>query len=85
MALESTYPYTGGDDSCAQWRLKPAVAIDGYYSVIENNATQLQTAIATIGPIAISIAASSDAFQNVRNMRDLSGLHPSRLTVSVCL
>ena len=53
-----------GDSACDLTKVKPVAGVKGYYGVATNDALQLQAAIATISPIAISIAASSDAFQN---------------------
>ncbi len=61
LSLESEYPYWSGlgfDIPCNQSLVKPVATIDGYVRLDSNNASQLMTAVATIGPIAISVAAS---------------------------
>jgi len=63
ISLESSYPYQGADSPCDSTQVKPVATIDGYYRLDSNNATQLQAAIAQVGPIAISLAASGFAFQ----------------------
>jgi len=63
LSLESSYPYQGSDSTCDSTKVKPVATIDGYVKLDSNNATQLQAAIAQVGPIAISIAASGFAFQ----------------------
>jgi len=57
ISLESTYPYAGSDSTCNSAQVQPVATIDGYVKLDSNNATQLQSAIANIGPIAISVAA----------------------------
>ena len=65
-AAAATYPYKSGksgrDGSCDPNKIQPVVAIDGYVALSNNNASQLQTAVANIGPVAISLAANSDEF-----------------------
>jgi cathepsin L len=57
LSLESSYPYEGADSACDSSKVKPVATIDGYVKLDTNNATQLQAALANIGPIAISVAA----------------------------
>jgi hypothetical protein len=63
ISLESSYPYQGQDSACDPSQLKPVATIDGYVRLDSNNATQLTAAIANVGPIAISLAASGFSFQ----------------------
>jgi cathepsin L len=61
LSLDSEYPYWSGlgiDIPCNQSLVKPVASVDGYYRLDSNNALQLMTAIAQVGPIAISVAAS---------------------------
>jgi len=61
LSLDSEYPYWSGlgiDIPCNQTLIKPVATVDGYVKLDANNATQLQAAIAQVGPIAISVAAS---------------------------
>eukprot|EP01064_Diplonema_japonicum_P036750 TRINITY_DN836_c3_g2_i1.p1 TRINITY_DN836_c3_g2~~TRINITY_DN836_c3_g2_i1.p1 ORF type:complete len:379 (+),score=112.54 TRINITY_DN836_c3_g2_i1:51-1139(+) len=60
ITLESDYPYvsgTGTTHACIPSKIKPVVAVGGYVEVSRNNYTALITALATVGPIAISAAA----------------------------
>jgi len=61
---ESLYPYTGRDGKCTYSPTKtpPAAAATGYTKLPENNYTALLNAIATIGPIAISVEADTWSF-----------------------
>ncbi|CAF3202882.1 unnamed protein product [Rotaria socialis] len=60
---EKSYPYEAYDDKC---RFKPddVAATDvGFIYIQEQNETDLTSAIATVGPIAVAIDASQDSFQ----------------------
>jgi len=63
ISLETSYPYQGADSACDPSQVKPVATIDGYVRLDSNNATQLTAAIANVGPIAISLAASGFSFQ----------------------
>ncbi len=63
MTLESNYPYTGTDSPCDTSKIVPVATIDGYVRLDSNDVGQLMNAIANIGPVAISVAASGAAFQ----------------------
>ena len=56
VSLESDYPYTASNTACKAFQ--PAVRVTGYEVVTPNDADALATAVATIGPMAISVAAS---------------------------
>jgi len=58
MALDSDYPYVARDQSC-RTRVPRAAAIPGFVKLPENNYTALLAAVATMGPVAINVAASS--------------------------
>lgn len=61
LSLDSEYPYWSGlgiDIPCNASLVKPVATVEGYVKLDANNATQLQAAIAQVGPIAISVAAS---------------------------
>lgn len=61
LTTEQNYPYEGVTNSCnTAAASKPAVGNAGYIQLGANNYTQLMTAVANLGPIAISVAA--DAF-----------------------
>jgi cathepsin L len=55
MALESDLPYKGRDETCTAY--PPAVKATGYVKLPVNDASALETAIATKGPIAITVSA----------------------------
>merc|ERR1712032_189941 len=54
--LESDLPYKGRDASCSSYTA--AAICDGYYKVPENDAKALETAIATKGPVSVTVAAN---------------------------
>lgn len=56
IALASDYAYTQSDSPCKDFT--PAVKVDGYVTLPANDADALATALATIGPISVSVAAS---------------------------
>jgi len=55
IALESTLPYAGRDETCSDY--KAAVKVSGYVKNPVNDANALETAVATKGPQAITVAA----------------------------
>merc|ERR1719375_3048227 len=57
IALESTLPYKGRDAKCSEY--KAAVKCTGYVKNPVNDADALETAVATKGPMAITVAAGS--------------------------
>jgi len=57
IALESDLPYEGHDEKCSAF--KPAVKVSGYVGLPSNNADALETALATKGPISVSVAADA--------------------------
>lgn len=56
MPLESDLPYKGRDAPCAPY--KAAVKNSGYTKLPENDVDALETAVATIGPMAVNVAAN---------------------------
>jgi len=56
IASEADYPYTARTGSCNEGKKKTA-SISGWVKLIENNYTDLVVAIASVGPIAVSVAA----------------------------
>jgi len=56
MPLETDYPYQALDGFCKSF--KAHVAHDAYVKLPVNEADALETAIATIGPMAVNVAAS---------------------------
>jgi cathepsin L len=55
IALESDLPYRGSDHQCSSY--KAAVKVSGYVKNPVNDAAALETAVATKGPQAITVAA----------------------------
>jgi len=56
LPLESDYAYTASDSECKSF--SPAVKVSGFQQLPANDAGALASALATIGPIAVSVAAS---------------------------
>merc|ERR1719473_1060987 len=63
LTTEADYPYTQRTGTCETSKIKPVGWNTGYTILQRNNYTELLTAVATKGPIAVSIAASGFAFQ----------------------
>jgi len=56
IPLEADLPYKGRDQTCGSY---PAAAIcDGYVHLTPNDPSDLETAIANVGPVAVSVAAN---------------------------
>jgi len=59
MVLETAYPYMAHDQKCKESVVKkPAVGIKGYERLPANDYAALMKAVATVGPIAVSVDAS---------------------------
>jgi len=56
MPLEADLPYAGFDKTCTEYT--PAVKATGYVKNPENDADALETAIATLGPMSVTVAAN---------------------------
>jgi len=56
MAAADDFPYTASNSECIDYT--PAVKVDGYVTLPANDADALATALATVGPVAVSVAAS---------------------------
>ncbi|UJR12299.1 hypothetical protein I4U23_016476 [Adineta vaga] len=63
ISSEESYPYFPERDICQFNKIHIAATITGYTRVKKHNETDLQAAIATIGPIAVSIDAGQGSFQ----------------------
>merc|ERR1740115_63643 len=63
ITTEANYPYKGRTGTCDTSKVKPVAFNDGYAELTMNNYTELVTAVATKGPVAISIAAGGFTFQ----------------------
>jgi len=57
LAAEADYPYKGADTKC-NTKVKKTAKITGFVKLPENDYLSLLTAVATIGPISISVDAS---------------------------
>jgi cathepsin L len=62
MAASSTYPYTGHDGKCSYTKSDEVAGIKSYVRLPTNNYTALMHAVATIGPVAISVDAEPWSF-----------------------
>jgi len=60
VALESDLPYKGSDQQCTAY--KPAAKATGYVKNPVNDANGLETALATKGPVSVTVAAGSWQF-----------------------
>jgi cathepsin L len=56
IALESNYPYTGKDGSCSKHT--NTVTCSGFTKVISNSAQAMETALAQVGPVAVTVSAN---------------------------
>jgi len=63
LSLETDYPYEGVTGSCAEEKVKPVAKNDGFVKLKVNDYNALASAIATKGPVAISLAAGSLGWQ----------------------
>jgi cathepsin L len=59
QSLDSDYPYVAHDQPCVASTTPKAATIPGFVKLAENNYTQLMSAVATMGPVAINVAAGS--------------------------
>jgi len=60
---EKSYPYEAVDDKCRFKKANVGATDTGFKDIKSKNETDLQTAIATLGPISVAIDASQDSFQ----------------------
>jgi cathepsin L len=56
LATESAFPYTAQDTQCLKY--EPAAHCKGYVKNKENSADALETALATVGPVAVTVSAN---------------------------
>jgi cathepsin L len=56
IPLEKDLPYRGRDATCGTY--PEAVTCDGYHHLSPNDADELETALASVGPVAVSVAAN---------------------------
>jgi len=57
ITTEDSYPYEGVTGTCDKDKIKPVATISGYVKLPANNYSALVNAVASQGPIAISVAA----------------------------
>lgn len=63
ITTDANYPYKGSTGTCDQSKITPVASNDGYVQLETNNYTALVTAVASKGPIAISVAAGGLGWQ----------------------
>merc|ERR1712232_767490 len=63
ITTEANYPYRGSTGKCDESKITPVATNDGFVQLEMNNYTDLVTAVATKGPIAISVAAGGLGWQ----------------------
>lgn len=63
IALEKDYPYRGVTGECQKSKIKAVAKNSGYIKLKVNDYASLVSAVATKGPIAISLAAGSFGWQ----------------------
>jgi len=63
ITTETHYPYQGVTGTCQEGKISPVVKNSGYVQLPVNDYTALMTAVATKGPIAISVAAGGLGWQ----------------------
>jgi len=64
LSLDKDYPYTQMTGTCEPTKIKPFVQNAGYVVLPTNNYTAVMSAVATVAPLAISIAAGTKNFQH---------------------
>ena len=62
MTTQDSYPYTGSDSTCNQGKIKKVAKFAGFSRLPTNDYDALLTAVATKGPIAVSVAADAWSF-----------------------
>ena len=62
IALEEAYPYHASQSKCQDQSTQKVAAIEDFVKLPENDYNSLMTAIATVGPVAISVAADDWVF-----------------------
>merc|ERR1739848_765165 len=63
LTTEQSYPYTAQTGRCQKSKIKPVAYNADYVELPSNDYTALMDAVANVGPVAISIAASGFQFQ----------------------
>lgn len=60
IARESELPFRDKDEKCR--RFKPAVGLDSFVRLPQNSASALETTLAQIGPVAVTVCANWDDY-----------------------
>merc|ERR1712187_835811 len=63
ITTAEAYPFEGGTGTCEPSKIKPVAKVAGFALLPQNNYTALMNAVATKGPIAISVAAGGLGWQ----------------------
>merc|ERR1712007_368372 len=63
ITTDESYPFRGGSGTCDPSKIKPVAKVGGFKLLPSNNYTALMSAVATKGPIAISVAAGGLGWQ----------------------
>ena len=61
LSSESDYPYAGRDERCSK-PSSPTAKVNGTVKLTTNDASALMQAVATVGPVSISVAADTWGF-----------------------
>jgi len=75
LSSENDYPYAGRDEKCS--RQGPTAKVNGTVVLKTNDADALLQAVATVGPVSISVAASTWSFYGGGTFLSLSLLPPN--------
>lgn len=63
ITTEDSYPFSGSTGTCDPTKIKPVATVSGFAMLPSNDYTALVSAVATKGPIAISVAAGGLGWQ----------------------
>jgi len=63
ITTEASYPYKGNTGTCDESKISSVAINDGFEQLESNDYTALMTAVATKGPISISVAAGGVGWQ----------------------
>lgn len=77
---EASYPYTARDGTCQFKAANVGATCTGFTDIIKGNETDLQDAVANVGPVSIAIDAALPTFQSYR-----SGVYDPKLCSSTQL
>lgn len=63
LSSNADYPYAGSTGTCNKDKIHPVVKNKGFTELKVNDYTELATAVANVGPVAISVAAGGMGWQ----------------------